>query len=523
MPIPVNLREAIATARLLELLSPNPPWHRSLWNIGIVLNLTELHEACNAVTIGALGEPSVKRLCQSLVRQIGKEPTLTRTEKGHLQTQLNPAPQARGTAHHSIAVFADHLKQDYIKRWATVVRTDPDFSIERFARSVAAHLLDDGFSGQHLYNFIKDRIQIDTPLTIPELCEELDAEIASSPLREFQVLLLFSRSPKLAGVAPPNWVNPRAISEWLSAHGFTTANIRPSGGLLLTVQARDTPGAAIAGRNQLDRFVARAAIATGEQLQMMPHIWVDGAESPYPLGISTRGVRVKALFRENLTFAPSASKNVDAAIELLSHLDRSSPTAAIAGGWGAIEGLLGDPGNRSAAAENLAALVACSLPRAELTSLSYTAEREHSTIRDDLRPFGNKNRERSAHLAQLIQGNQLPVLSDLTDRAAAMRIKTILDAPGTEIAAIKESVAEAFHRLYRQRNMILHAVKIDSVALEGSLRTVSKLAGAGMDRVAHGQYVQSLGPLELVARANLAISLISRETALRCVEMLEQS
>ena len=331
------------------------------------------------------------------------------------------------------------------------------------------------------------------------------------------------KSPRISTGAPSDWLKPPEVSEWLESHGFSTTGIRPSVGLILDVHARDTYGAAMAGRNQLDRFAARAAIATGEQLRMLSFVWVNGANAPYPLDTNTRGVRVKALYRENLIFSPSASNNVDAALELLSHLDRSSPTAAIAGGWGAIEGLLGDPGNRSAAADNLAALVACSLPRAELTSLSYKAEREYPEIAEALRPFGKRNRERSAHLASLIQKNQLPDLSSLSDKAAVMRIKAILNAPSIEIASIKDAVAEALHRLYRQRNMILHAGKLDSVALEGSLRTVSKLAGAGMDRIAHGQYVQSLSPLALVARANLAISLIGKDTALDCVEMLEHS
>ena len=83
------------------------------------------------------------------------------------------------------------------------------------------------------------------------------------------------------------------------------------------------------------------------------------------------------------------------------------------------------------------------------------------------------------------------------------------------------TIAEAFHRLYRQRNLVLHGGRLDSVTLKASLRTVSKLAGAGMDRITHGHYVQSVRPLELVARANLSIALISKERALDCVDLLE--
>ncbi|MCB4362046.1 hypothetical protein [Quatrionicoccus australiensis] len=45
--------------------------------------------------------------------------------------------------------------------------------------------------------------------------------------------------------------------------------------------------------------------------------------------------------------------------------------------------------------------------------------------------------------------------------------------------------------------------KTSSMALSGNLRTVSKLVGAGMDRIADGLYVNLLKPMELVARANI--------------------
>ena len=81
---------------------------------------------------------------------------------------------------------------------------------------------------------------------------------------------------------------------------------------------------------------------------------------------------MRALYREGQIIpTPKQHAILDPAIEMLSHLERSSPSAAVAGGWGAIEALLSEPNDRGAAAERLASLVACSFPRAELTVLSY--------------------------------------------------------------------------------------------------------------------------------------------------------
>jgi hypothetical protein len=249
-------------------------------------------------------------------------------------------------------------------------------------------------------------------------------------------------------------------------------------------------------------------------------LWVKGSPVPAPMKESSRGVGVKELFREDRVFSTEASQSVDAALELLAHLEGSSPPAAIAGGWGAIEGLLADPSDRATAADNLATLVTCSFPRAELTALSYRLVSTHPQQFAELE-IAHTNRERCRILAKMIIEGQMPNMQGVTDQAAVARIKKLLNNPGPELQTIREAIGESFHRLYRQRNLILHGARLDSVALTANLRTVAKLAGAGMDRITHGHYVQNLSPLELVAKANLALALVSRESPLACVDLLE--
>lgn len=231
---------------------------------------------------------------------------------------------------------------------------------------------------------------------------------------------------------------------------------------------------------------------------------------------------VKELFRENRIFAPDTNHSVDAALELLAHLEESSPPAAVAGGWGAIEGLLADPSDRASAADNLAALVTCSFPRAELTMLSYQAQRSGTDHFAELN-LASSNRERSKILALLIHSGRMTDLPGLADQAALARMKKLFANPQDELQTIRDAISESLHRLYRQRNLILHGGKLNSVSLAASLRTVAKLVGAGMDRITHGHYVQGLKPLELVAKANLNIALASRGAPLDCVDLLETS
>lgn len=93
--------------------------------------------------------------------------------------------------------------------------------------------------------------------------------------------------------------------------------------------------------------------------------------------------------------------------------------------------------------------------------------------------------------------------------------------PKTGLSIIREAIADSFHRLYRQRNLILHGGRLDSVALTAGLRTVAKLADAGMDRVTHGHYVQNIEPLDLVAKADIALNLVDSADPLACVDLLE--
>ncbi|WP_175907405.1 MULTISPECIES: integrase [Burkholderia] len=515
----VNDPESIALARLIEFFSDRKHWYRSLWGIGTTLSMDELFEACTVMRHGHLSEGSVKRIASSLQKRVGMHPGFTADEKQFLREQVQQVPRAEGVAHFAIRELAQRVSGDYLARWAGAV-AQGDFRAEHFARHVAAHLLDTGFSAQYLRTVIADKEAASESVTLAELCEELQGIVRTNAPREFEVLLAFKSAPRVRRGLPDVWLTGASITAWLSENGFDTTGVRAAAAMVITVRARDTIGAAQAARNEADRYSARAMLATGQALDYLPNLWVRGSVETAPLTASARGVAVRELFREDRVFATDVSQDVDAALELLAHLEGSSPPAAVAGGWGAIEGLLADPNDRASAADNLATLVTCSFPRAELTALSHRMER---IMPGDFSALVgvDVNRERCRILATMILEERIPVLPSVADRAAVARMKKLLANPRVELQTIKDMISESFHRLYRQRNLILHGGRLDSVALTASLRTVAKLAGAGMDRITHGHYVQRLRPLELVAKANLALATVSRDVPLGCVDLLE--
>jgi hypothetical protein len=70
--------------------------------------------------------------------------------------------------------------------------------------------------------------------------------------------------------------------------------------------------------------------------------------------------------------------------------------------------------------------------------------------------------------------------------------------------------------------MVLHGGSTSSVVLAAALRTAAPLVGAGLDRIAHHYFESGITPLDLAARAELAMALVGGETHLSLVDLLQQ-
>lgn len=52
-------------------------------------------------------------------------------------------------------------------------------------------------------------------------------------------------------------------------------------------------------------------------------------------------------------------------------------------------------------------------------------------------------------------------------------------------------------------------------------RTAAPLVGAGLDRMAYGRFTEGIEPLDLAARAKVALQLVAGETGLQVVDLLQ--
>lgn len=526
---PVNRYEQHVAARLLEFFGPSIHWNRALWNIGTVLALREVLEASEAHRAGILGPESLQSAISAAIRLAGQDPGVDNSVRQVLQRSLNASGSKNqlrfeGLEYRIVTELIARLEIEYLPMWAKAISGGAaNAGPERSARAIAAHLLDQGFSPGYLHRWWTFKIKHDPVGSgIASMVEAIAARASEKP-KQFNVLIAFpsrlAASEKKGFSTPTRWIEASDVSGWLRQRGFSVEDVKQQGGLLLTVTERDAGAAAASAAEIVDVFAARVLVSLNKEIRPLPQAWVETAKAPIPISRAFRGVHVGAVHRENRVWLESERDDVvDPAIELLAPLQSSSPAAAVAGGWAAIESLLSEPDHRSSAADRLATIVACSFPRAELTMLSYVLEKTESAVGESLRKV-QENRDRAARVAEAIVDGSIPEALNPPEMAAVERMRAILSNPSARLADIQLHAADAFRRLYRQRNLVLHGGKTSAIALRASLRTAAPLVGAGVDRIVHARYVDKLHPLELAARATLALATVGSGPA-DCVDLL---
>ncbi len=518
----VNRRDTHIGTRLLDFFDSSSPWSRWLWNAGFSLTLCEVLEAVKAVHSGVLSQGSLDSLVNVAREFVGSDPGAGTTEEREvLQRALRSKPRMDRLDRHVVAQQESRSRRTYLARWANALRGADPPGPERAARAVASHLLDIGYSPGFLHRWWKYRLRHEPGTrSIAEIVDDAQ-QLALAYERRFEVMAPVSRAIRLKDAPPPiEWRSAGEVTAWLRGNGSAVKDIRQDGGFLFDIPAPDSEAAVEYVSEMLDQLSARVAVGARRGLAFLGRVWIKGVAESRQTPRVRRGVRVEALERENQLYDAHATGGIHAAIELLSHLQSSSPGAAVAGGWAAIEALLSESDNRAQAADRLATLVACSYPRAELTVLSYVIRQSDPRLAECLHGI-DENRRRCDIVAQALTTREIDLngLSD-SDRIAVDRISAVLDNPSQVLAAIKKHATTAFTRLYRQRNLVLHGGQTNAVALRASLRTAAPIVGAGIDRIVHAVYVDKLSPLQLVARAKLALATVGTPSGPRITDLL---
>jgi hypothetical protein len=493
-------------ARLNDFVGPGAQWQRRLWNVGLVAALRELREAADAVQAGVLSRAALRGLALSIEQQAAKDPG---AGEGHavlrVRALLRGDLTSGGANYHELIAWTDEIEREYLGRWQRVVGQEGGPGREQLARALGTHLIGEGFSMPFLRRWLSSLTEEGEPLDAPRLVAEA-LTLSKLPLKQFEVMLVFDKPPPARFSRPSEWRSARDVSAWLSTHGFAA---RQHGGLQLTIEARDAYAAARQSGDVADRLRARAAVGTRDTLAIRPESFVGGHADPLPPRVSRRA-EVRALEREDALLRLDQDGPLDQSLELLSHLNVSPDAVAAAAGWSAVESLLSGPGDEEkfVTADRLAGLVACSWPRAELTTIAwariYQAGDGADALANELRAL-KTNRDRADRVLRAVVDAEDLGLTRPAELLAVKRMECLTRSPREQLLAVQRHALGSLRRLYRQRNLVLHGGQTAGFSLATALRLAAPLVGAGLDRLTHAALVDGRHPLEMAARAKLEI------------------
>lgn len=387
--------------------------------------------------------------------------------------------------------------------------------------AIASHLLEQGFSAPFLLTWWSRRIA-DEQVTwaIADLVEEAHGVLATAGEQRFDVVVPFVSAGKAIPVR--EWMNAADTARWIEEHKLPS--IRQNGALRLEITAKDAFAAVEEATVVADRLHSRGTVMGGGGLVPHSHAWVAGQPDPIVLRHG-RNVHLGALGRLGNPLDPAPLPLIDAALALVAPLQRQQPTAAVAGAWAALESLLTGPGELGnvAAADRMAALVACSLPRAELTRL---ARAHMSTGQDQLATdlqAASSNRQRCRILLDAL-GQDRPVhVPTGSHRAALVRVREIQAKPLLTLDRVRGYLTGAFRRLYLHRNLVLHGAVFTErpAALRNTLDIAAPLIGAGLDRIVHAWLERGERPAVLAGKAEVRLALVGQPGERGLLDLLE--
>lgn len=527
----------LVIARLLDYFGHRTPWQRRLWNPGTVTLLQETLEAVEFFNSSHLKKEAVANLANTAARRAGPDLGVgaksIQSSLTEILKEVQQRPEDR-VVRHQLKYLLTRIEQNYLGRWSDILSKEPailnrkstKLVPEQISRLLAGHLLGLGFSYEALHRWVTWLEANRKPPTLADLFGEAE-EVARRSKKPWSVFVPFSAINKHQQKMPEEWHDQADAAKWISQNvDKKTVELqrksrerqRLSGGFLLEIDALDPWAAVESANDSLVSLKARVAVGTPGKPRLKPwdKAFVSESKKPFLLERPGREVDIKSLKRHNAIFSlknPVLAGRLRSAIDLLAPLETGAPGAAIAGGWAAVEAVLARPDTLNIqAAADLATLVACSFPRAELTPLVYAYMHTYDDALSQQLRDASSNRDRCALLGSAIGHGEAFQFPNPSDQAAFARVKEITKNPWTVLKRVKDYAEESFRRLYRQRNLVLHAGKTDSVAMSSTLRTVPPLVGAGFDRLVHDALlIETSDPLRLVAHARTELSLLKKK------------
>lgn len=422
-----SIPTSLVLARLGEFFGHRTPWHRRLWNVGSNLALHEVIEYADGCLSGATrSTEGLRYVIGTIKRQVDRDPGIAplACEIAACLNELDVSAPSKipVASRDELEQLARRLARDYLDNWCTSTIDPP---VEFTARALASHLLDLGYSPDHLHRWITAvGPELNSMVQLIEATRDMEARM---PLRSYTVFVPCAApfdKPNI-DTGPVRWLDGQAASAWIRECLPVNETRRHSGGFLLEIESRDPCSAVEDARVTVARGDARAKVSSPSNDTIRLNGWarVAGDKRRYEIRSTPSQVEIGSLVRQDAVyrFDGGLAPATDDALELASYMESPSAGAAVTGGWSAVEALLIRPGEGShhLASDRLASLIACSLPRAELTPLAFRHQENADDALAQALFESHTNYAKVQHVeAHLRAGHRLSLSesSDIADR-----------------------------------------------------------------------------------------------------------
>ena len=500
--VPLSAYDYVST-RLQEFVARGTPWSRRLWSVGSLVELREALEAADLFADGHLRQQTFQEIRASARDTACADPGVGDGDlRNHLRRLLDRGLGTR-RERDQLAHIIDRAAAGYLGRWgAEMVGAQPE-TLEAAARSIGSHLFDCGFSSAHLRVWLQATLA--EVQTLPELLDAAEEQAGRDP-HPYELLVPFSRLSLAADQElPAGWLDGPAAGQWLRSNG--NRGVRQVGAFVLKTRAMDPWSAAAAAADQLDRVMARVAVGMPIgtlRAEPIGVAFIRGKDRAFDLAGPSSDLEVHALGRQSVVLSldhDTRLEGIDFAIELAAPLARQPTPNALPAAWAAIEALLGPPDEGAhTAALAAGAILACSWPRAELTTLAFANPQGSAPLTAALAD-ASTNLQRCRAVADAIRNVPTLTFTEPKHECSLERMRQVQANPSGVLGRVETYLSRSFLRLYRQRNHLMHAGHRRSAPLDATLRTTPILVGAVLDRVVHAFVSEGLLPARLAARA----------------------
>lgn len=497
--------------RMLELTSRTTPWHRRNWRAG---TLELLEEAINDSTVPGTKGEAAKALKRHAITSVGSDPAVSSQHK-KIEEVLNELKPTSGDTSYQGYLATEHsqtMQRTYLLNWASLLR-DPESSkaldVEGTAKRLVSHLRYCGLPNSSIYSLIEDYENSPDPVDFSSVLEELDLKTKAAP-REFTFAVPIDRAPDFfaSTTLPPNWLNPQGMKQWKHKHAQRAEVLRHHGGFLLSVAALDVNAAAAEARRMLSQLAFKFESGSRNGFSIRPIMWSQEAHSAFPTHAENQKVKFHAFERSEMLHDLALSPQVRNILTLVEPLQTNDPHVRLINGWAALESLVTDPNEDDRlAAERTARIVAASYFRSEMIWLAHNCKTscgESTEATSALNSATNSTELLEQFINMLVANDKMLLKLGPLDILAVQKMQDALANPGKVFKRTVEILNREFDRMYRKRNLIVHAGHTGDRGLEVLADSITPLVVEAIDQLLIARLQFNLDPKQFTSRLECA-------------------